>query len=83
MNTERLVTMANDIAAFFAAGSDPNAAAEQVTGHLRRFWDPRMRRQIQEHAAQGGAGLCEVARLAVQRLAADKAGSQQFPASAP
>ena len=45
MNVERLVAMVNDIAAFFAAEAGPGAPAA-VAGHLRRFWDPRMRSQI-------------------------------------
>jgi len=41
---DRLVTMANDIAAFFAGESNKEAAAAGVANHLTRFWDPRMRR---------------------------------------
>ena len=47
MNVERLVAMVNDIAAFFASEPDPDAAAEQVAYHLRKFWEPRMRIEIQ------------------------------------
>ena len=47
MNVERLVAMVNDIAAFFAGEAGPDAPAA-VANHLRRFWEPRMRRQIIE-----------------------------------
>jgi formate dehydrogenase subunit delta len=68
MNVERLVTMANDIAAFFASEADKQAAAEQVAAHLRRFWEPRMRATIRQHLSAGGAGLNELARRGVELL---------------
>ncbi len=69
MDIERLVAMANDIAAFFASEPDPQAAAEQVANHLRRFWEPRMRTAICRHLSEGGAGLSPLARRGIQRLA--------------
>ncbi|MDE2148245.1 MAG: formate dehydrogenase subunit delta [Gammaproteobacteria bacterium] len=72
MNIEHLVGMANDICDYFAAESDRDAAVAGVAGHLRKFWDPRMRTQIIAHLRSGGAGLSELARLAVQRLADDE-----------
>lgn len=68
MNIDRLVAMANDIAAFFAADPDQDAAAEQVTLHLKKFWEPRMRAEIKRFLGQGGAGLSPVARRGVERL---------------
>ena len=70
MRAERLVSMANDIGAFFNAEADKNIAAQGVANHIRRFWDPRMRRQIIAHYREGGAGLDPVARSAVGLLAA-------------
>jgi formate dehydrogenase subunit delta len=64
MDSHHLVAMANEIAAFFAA-EDPAKAAENVANHLRRYWDPRMRRQIIEQASNGGEGLSQVARAGV------------------
>jgi formate dehydrogenase subunit delta len=69
MRIERLVAMANDIGAFFAADADRSGAASNVASHLKRFWDPRMRRQIVAHYLAGGAGLDEVPRAAVALLA--------------
>jgi formate dehydrogenase subunit delta len=69
MDIERLVAMANDIATFFASEPDPDAAAEQVQNHLRRFWEPRMRTAICGHLSEGGAGLSPLARRGIQRLA--------------
>ena len=62
--------MANDIACFFSGDSDKVAAAESVATHLRRFWDPRMRREIIAHHQHGGEGLDEVAKAGVGLLAA-------------
>jgi formate dehydrogenase subunit delta len=69
MDIERLVAMANDIAAFFASEPDPQAAARQVENHLRRFWEPRMRIEICRHAGEGGVGLSPLALRGVQLLA--------------
>ena len=68
MNVDRLVAMANEIAAFFASEPDEQAAADQVANHLRRFWEPRMRRAIATHLQSGGTGLTHLARLGVARL---------------
>jgi formate dehydrogenase subunit delta len=69
MRIERLVAMANDIGAFFASEPDKGEAAKNVATHLKRFWDPRMRRQIVAYyAVNGGEGLHDIARAAVATL---------------
>jgi formate dehydrogenase subunit delta len=70
MNAEHLVKMANEIGSFFAAGNDDAVAAGLIADHLRRFWDPRMRRQITAYLEGGGAGLSAPARRAVELLRA-------------
>jgi len=72
MDIDRLVAMANDIAAFFASEPDPQAAAAQVENHLRRFWEPRMRSEICRHAREGGAGLSPLALRSVELLADER-----------
>jgi formate dehydrogenase subunit delta len=68
MNIDHLVRMANDIGAFFAA--EPSGEpARAVLNHIKRFWDPRMRREMVEHFRTGGDGLDEPARSAVALLA--------------
>ena len=70
MKTDRLVTMANQIGAFFNAEADKTEAAKSVANHLKRYWDPRMRREIVAHYREaGGAGLDPVARSAIALLA--------------
>jgi formate dehydrogenase subunit delta len=68
MDTQHLVVMANDIAAFFAADPDPAAAADQVANHLKKFWEPRMREAIRRHVSEGGTGLSSIALQAVKML---------------
>jgi len=68
LDIERLVAMANDIAAFFDAEPDKAVAAEGVRFHISRFWEPRMRRAIIEHEKKGGTGLTPTARTAVTLL---------------
>jgi len=70
VRAERLVTMANDIGHFFAAEPDQNVGAQNVANHIKRYWDPRMRREIVTHYREkGGAGLDPIARSAVALLA--------------
>jgi len=71
MRIERLVAMINDIATFFAADPDPGAAARGVESHISRFWDPRMRQQIIAYHHDGGEGLADVSRAALELLAAE------------
>jgi formate dehydrogenase subunit delta len=68
MDVERLVAMANDIAAFFDSDPDHTVAVEGVRFHISRFWEKRMRAAIIAHLAAGGAGLSATARDAVAAL---------------
>jgi formate dehydrogenase subunit delta len=67
MHIERLVDMANDIAAYFIP--DPDAAVEGIAQHIRRFWDPRMRAQIIAYLEEGGEGLAPTAAEAIRIVA--------------
>ena len=72
MTPQRLVHMANQIAVFFR--STPHEEAVAATAdHLRKFWEPRMRRQISLHLQEGGDGLSDIARAAVAQLPEAKA----------
>jgi len=58
MNVEHLVSMANQIGRFYQAYPDRSEALKTAATHLRRSWDPRMRRALLHHLdAEGGAGL--------------------------
>ena len=64
---QRLVYMANQIGKFFQSqGHDK--AVPGVADHIRKFWDPRMRKQIYAHLAAGGAGLDPDVRKALESL---------------
>lgn len=66
MDAGKLVKMANDIAAFFAAEPERRTALEGIATHLKRFWDPRMRRAILAVLDAGGSGLDEVVQDALR-----------------
>ena len=60
--------MANDIGDFFNAESNKEVAAEGITKHILRSWDPRMRRDIIAYCQQDGSGLSDLAKTAISRL---------------
>lgn len=67
MNIDHLVQMANQIGGFFEGEPDQVEAANAVASHLKRFWDPRMRRAILQYAEdQGGQGLKEIVSHAIK-----------------
>jgi formate dehydrogenase subunit delta len=58
MDSDRLVKMANQIGDFFAAMPDRQEALDGIATHIRKFWEPRMRRQIYRHLDEAqGEGL--------------------------
>ena len=70
MSADKLVTMANQIGKFFVPRRQGDATAA-IADHLRKFWDVQMRADIVAYEEQGGAGIDEVVRQAVQRLRND------------
>jgi len=72
MSEERLVYMANQIATFFRSAPREEAVSATLD-HLKKFWEPRMRRQILEHLEHHqGEGLNEIALAAIRRLAEEQ-----------
>ena len=69
MNADRLVQMVNDIGAYFHSEPDRVAAVSGIVNHLKRFWDPRMRKKIIAHYESGAIGLSELANEAIRQLA--------------
>ena len=69
MNVEKLVRMANQIAANLDYGPDKDHVVAGVADHLKRFWTPGMRAKIIEHHARGPGDLSELASRAVEKLA--------------
>ena len=69
---DKLVYMANQIGKFFQSqGHDKEVVG--VAEHIRKFWDPRMRKAIFAHLDAGGAGLDPNVREALNSLKAASA----------
>ena len=67
MSPDRLIYMANQIGKFFQSqGHDK--AVPGIADHIKKFWDPRMRKAILAHFDSGGAGLDILVRDAVEQL---------------
>jgi len=81
MNIDHMVKMANEISAFYEAESSKEQAPRDVASHLKRFWEPRMRREMIAHYQRGAGGLTDLARAAVGLLAAEAAAAG--PAASP
>ncbi|KAA0683871.1 formate dehydrogenase subunit delta [Roseomonas genomospecies 6] len=72
--TRELIRMANQIAGYFQSYPQDEAVTE-TAGHIRAFWEPRMRQRLLDHTAAGGEGLHEIVTQAVERLRGPVAGS--------
>jgi formate dehydrogenase subunit delta len=68
-----LVRMANQIADFFRAKPQQEALAG-AADHIKKFWDPRMKKKMAEHLAHGGEGLSPLARDAAALACKQKIG---------
>ncbi|MDI4634267.1 formate dehydrogenase subunit delta [Pelomonas sp. V22] len=67
MNTEKLVTMANQIGGFFAAMPDHQEALEGIALHIKKFWAPPMRRELLAHIdANADSGLAPLVLEAIK-----------------
>ena len=73
MDTEKLVKMANQIAANSDYGPDKGKIAAAVADHLTRFWTPEMRAAIVAGHSKNLLDLSPMAARAVEILAAKKA----------
>jgi formate dehydrogenase subunit delta len=68
MHTDALVRMANQIGDFFVAMPDRDEALEGIAMHLKKFWEPRMRRELLAVVdAEGGGSLHAVVADAIAR----------------
>ena len=72
MDIEKLVRMANLIAANNDYGPDKEKLAATVADHLTRFWTPEMRAAIIEGHKRKILDLSPLAARAVERLAPPK-----------
>jgi len=72
MNVEKLVKMANQIAANSDYGSDKAKIAAVVADHLKRFWTPDMRAAIIEGHSKKLLDLSPMAAQALEVLSAQQ-----------
>jgi formate dehydrogenase subunit delta len=77
MDADNLIRMANRIGDFFEAMPDRAEALEGIATHLKKFWDPRMRREFLALVDARHWALSAIVRDAVaahRALLAPKAG---------
>lgn len=67
MEDHVMVHKANSIARFFAAYPHEEAV-NGVADHLKKFWEPRMRRQLLTYIEAGGSDLHALVPEAASRL---------------
>jgi formate dehydrogenase subunit delta len=67
MKASTMVHNANQIALFFV-GYPHEEAVAGVADHIRKYWERRMRDQIEKYVAEGGRGLHELVLEALKRL---------------
>ena len=72
---EKLVRMANQIAAFFHSRPREEGVAG-VAEHISKFWEPRMRRQFFEMLDSGGENFDELVVEASARIKRPKTEEQ-------
>ena len=76
-----LVKMANDIGDFFRAEPEREDAIAGIANHIAKFWTKRMRDKLTAQIKRDGdAGLDELPREEVRRLAAPQATAPQATA---
>lgn len=67
MNLPHLIKMANQIGAFFSTMPDHEQAVADLASHLKRFWEPRMRRSLLLYVDEkGGDELSDIVRESVK-----------------
>ncbi|MFC3627796.1 formate dehydrogenase subunit delta [Vogesella amnigena] len=67
MDIHTLTRMANQIGGFFEAMPDRQEALAGITLHIKRFWEPRMRRELHDYLQQAdNSELLPIVREALQ-----------------
>lgn len=67
MDKENLVHMVNKIGSFFETLPDREEALQGIAGHIKSFWEPRMRRELLEYIdAENGATLTPIVLEAIR-----------------
>ncbi len=67
MNREHLIRMANQIGTFFESMPERQEALEGIANHIKKFWEPRMRREFLALLEAGGEGVSPIVREALDK----------------
>ncbi len=78
MSPDRLVYMANQIGKFFEYQRE-DEVVPGIANHIKKFWDPRMRKAIFAYVDAGGDGLDPQFKEAILRLKEDASTSAKTP----
>ncbi|MES1923673.1 formate dehydrogenase subunit delta [Salinisphaera sp. T31B1] len=73
MDDDKMVRQANQIADYFKVYPQQRAE-EGVEGHIRKFWEPRMKAQLLAYAAAGGEGLHPLVLAAIDSIRSSQTG---------
>ena len=65
MHVDNLVKMANQIGSFFESMPDAVEAREGIANHIKKFWEPRMRRELLGYIDTGGDDLHPAVKEAI------------------
>ena len=76
MSPDHLVYMANQIGNFFKV-QRADEVVPGIANHIKKFWDPRMRKAIFAYLDGGDEGLDPHVREAIVRLQAEAKGHAQ------
>jgi formate dehydrogenase subunit delta len=78
MSPDRLVYMANQIGKFFEY-QPQDEVVPGIANHIKKFWDPRMRKAIFAYLDAGGEGLDPLVREALLGLREKEVGVSTGP----
>jgi formate dehydrogenase subunit delta len=67
MNRDHLIRMANQIGTFFESMPERQEALEGIATHIKKFWEPRMRREFLALLEAGGEGVSPIVREALDK----------------
>lgn len=81
MDEQNLIEMANRIGDFFDSMPDRDEAVDGVADHIRRFWEPRMRRRLLQALDQPDVSGLQM--TAIVREALEKHRTKLTPAEIP
>lgn len=68
VGVDKLIKMAEQIAANITVSTDPDVIAEQLAGHLQRYWDPRMLSEFIGNANGSQFTLSPAVAKAIEKL---------------